>query len=467
MKLELRSRQGLLTLSATILASGMAFLDSTAVNVALPAIAEQLGASFSELQWILDGYLLTLGALILPVGRLADNVGKKRVFTWGVIAFAATSLACGLAPGAVWLIIFRTLQGAAAALVVPTSLALVQASFRSEDRSTAIGFWSGFSGLSTVLGPVVGGWLVDAISWRVVFFLNLPLALVTAFLTRSIPSDEPAKRSAIDYAGAALLIASAGTLLFVLIEGPVQGWTSLPVLSAGVAFLAFLPALIVQQRRRGETRLLPPPIFESRPFIAANLITIVVYGVLGTVFFLLTIQLQNVLGYSAFQAGLATAPVTLLLLILSPLAGRWAGLHGPMIPLIAGPAICAVGTYFMSRVADGDPYVPAVLVPIVVFGIGLGLTVAPLTATALGALDDAHSGLASGANNAVARLAQLIGISVIPLLAGLPAAQHLAPERFSAGFRIAMLVSAGFLLVAPVISATMLRNDGVGSELGT
>ena len=458
------TRAGRWILFATVLASGMAFLDGTIVNVALPAIGEDLGVGLSTLQWTVTGYLLTLSALILLAGSLSDRYGRRKVFLIGVVWFAGASLLCGVAPNAVALVAARALQGVGGALLTPGSLAIIQASFRPGDRGRAIGAWSGLGGVAAAVGPFLGGWLIQSVSWRLVFLINVPLAaLIVAVSSRWVPeSFDPEASSTLDLKGAvAGVLALAGTT-YALIEGPVRGFTSTAVLTGAlvglVALVAFLAAEV-----RGEHPMMPLDIFRSRQFSGANLVTFTVYAALGGTFFFLVVQLQQVVGYSPLEAGAASLPATLLMLVLSARAGALSDRIGPRIPMTVGPLVVAAGMALMMRIGPGAGYVADVLPPVVIFGLGLSLLVAPLTATVLAAVETHRAGLASGVNNAVARAASLLAVALLPVLAGLSGNDYRDPVAFNAGFRVAMaamaVLSAGGGVIAWFTIRTALAAD--------
>src|SRR5262245_57283249 len=321
------TRRGRGALLASILGSGMAFLDATAVNLALPAIGDDLGAGFAGFQWIINGYMLTFAALLLTGGSLGDRSGRRRIFELGVALFAATSIACAAAPGVLGLIVARMAQGVGAALLVPTSLALIQSSFAPSDRRRAIGTWSGLSGLATVLGPVLGGWLIGAVSWRAIFFINPAIAVLAIWAARRFqPEGKGASRGPIDIAGSVTVALGLGGVVFALIEGPARGWPP-AVVATGAAGLVLLAAFLLVEARAANP-MLPLRFFRNRAFAGANATTLIVYAVLSGVFFLLTLELQRVVGYSPLAAGAATMPVTVMLFVLSPLAGRLADRTG-------------------------------------------------------------------------------------------------------------------------------------------
>jgi EmrB/QacA subfamily drug resistance transporter len=439
-------------LAATILGSGVAFLDSTVVNVALPAIGEDLGANVSGLQWILTGYLLSLASLILLGGSLGDRFGRRRVFVVGVVWFAVASLLCGLAPSVPLLVAARVLQGVGGALLTPGSLAIIEASFRPEDRGRAIGAWSGLGGIATAIGPFLGGYLVDAVDWRWVFLLNLPLSVAVVWITlRHVPeSSNPAMAPQVDLLGAVTGSLGLAGLTYALIEAGERGLSPLVVTAALVGAAAFAVFLLTE--RRSSHPMLPLGIFASSQFTWTNVVTFAVYGALGGVLFLLVVHLQQVLGYSALQAGTALLPVTFLMLLLSAWAGALSQRIGPRLPMALGPVVAGIGVALLARILPGTSYLSAVLPAIVVFGLGLSLTVAPLTTTVLAAADDRHSGVASGVNNAVARAAQLLAVAVLPVAAGLTGDAYENPTVFAAGFQRAALLSAGLLVLGGVLA---------------
>lgn len=410
-------------IAATVLGSGMAFIDATVVNVALPRIGTQLGAGLAGLQWTMNAYTLTLASLILLGGSLGDTFGRRRVFVAGVVWFALASLLCGLAPNIETLVLARALQGVGGALLTPGSLAILQSSFRQQDRARAIGAWSGLGGVAGALGPFLGGWLVDVASWRLVFLINLPVAVVVVAITlRWVPeSRDPEKSRELDLLGAGLGAAGLGALTYGLIAWQGRGFLSPVVLSAlGLGVLCL--AGFVARERWAREPMLPLDIFRSAVFAATNLVTFAVYAAIGGVFFLLVLELQVVSGYSALRAGTALLPVTLMMLLLSARAGALAARIGPRWPMTVGPVTSAVGVALMTRVGPDASYVRDVLPAALLFGLGLAVTVAPLTATVLAAVPDRHAGLASGVNNAVARVAGLLAVAALPLVAGLSGA---------------------------------------------
>jgi EmrB/QacA subfamily drug resistance transporter len=449
-------------LAATIIGSAMVFIDGTITNVALPQIQERLGASAVDAQWIVTAYALFLAALILIGGSLGDRFGRRRVFVIGVVWFAAASLLCGMAPTADALAAARALQGIGGALLTPGSLAILQASFAPGDRGRAVGAWSGLSGIAAAIGPFVGGWLVEIGSWRLIFLINLPLALaVVAVAVRHVPeSRDRASVPRVDWLGAALTTVALAGLTCALIQAGEHGATP-AALAAGTAGVAALAGFIAVERH-GQDPMLPVDIFRSRQFTAANIVTFVVYASLGTTFFLLVVHLQQVLRYSPLQAGLATLPVTALMLALSARAGLLADRIGPRLPMTVGPLAMAAGLVLLSRVQPGSSYVGTVLPGIVVFGVGLSLTVAPLTATVLAAAPAQHAGVASGINNAISRAAGLMAVAVVPGLAGLTGEAYRDAVVFAAGFRAAMLMSAGLCAAGGALAWLLIRDEVTG-----
>jgi EmrB/QacA subfamily drug resistance transporter len=420
----------------------MAFLDGTVVNVALPDIGRDLGAGTSALQWILNGYLLTLASLILLGGALGDRYGRRRVFVLGVALFTFASLLCALAPSTELLIFARLIQGVGGALLTPGSLALIEASFRPGDRARAIGAWSGLGGVATALGPLLGGYLVGAISWRAIFVINLPLGIFVAWAAlRRVPeSRDPTASGRLDLGGATLAALGLGGTTYALIEAPDRG-ASATILITGIGGLLALAAFFAGERR-SPNPMLPLGIFSSRQFSAANGVTFVVYAALGGFFFLLVSFLQISLGYTPIEAGAASLPVTLLMLLLSARSGALAQRIGARIPLTVGPLVIAAGLLLTTRIEPGDSYATTVLPAVIVFGLGLTLVVAPVTATVLAAADSRHSGIASGVNNAVARVAGLLAVAVLPVVAGITGDSFYDPMKMTDGFHLAMVVCA-------------------------
>lgn len=408
------SRQQRLTLVATILGSTIVFLDSTVVNVALPAISDGLDADLAGQQWVVEAYMLTLVSLLLVGGSLGDQFGRRRMFVIGLIAFAVTSLLCAIAPTVEILVAARALQGIAGALLVPGSLAIVAATFEGAARGKAVGTWTAWTGIATVLGPAGGGALVEAISWRAVFWVNLPLIVVTVALTlHSVrESRDPDAFRGIDWLGIGLSAAGLGGPVFALIEQPSRGWGDplvwVPFIAGIVCFLLF-----ALHEARARHPMLELSLFRIRNFWVANVTTLSAYaGLIGGLFFV-GLFLQQVAGYTPIEAGLATTPVSLILFFLSPRWGRLASGTGPRLPMTIGPLVGGVGLLMLLRVGSNADYVTDVLPAILVFGLGLSATVAPLTATVLDSVEERHVGIASGVNNGIARVAGLLAIAVL------------------------------------------------------
>jgi len=443
-------------IAATVAGSGIAFLDGTVVNVALPAIGRDLGAGLAGLQWTVDGYLLTLGSLLLLGGSLGDLYGRRRMFVAGLVAFTAASALCGLAPSMGALIAARALQGVGGALLVPGSLALLSASFGPEDRSTAVGAWSGLAGVSTALGPFLGGWLVDAVSWRLVFLINIPLAAAAIAVTlRHVPeSRDPEAVDPPDLLGAVTASLGLGGVVFALIQWSAHG-LSPDVVSIGAAGTVALIAFPFVERHRRQP-LVPLDIFRSRQFSGANATTLAVYAAFGGALFLLVLELQQVLHYSALAAGSALLPITLIMLALSARAAKLSQRIGPRWPMTVGPVVVAGGLAMLSRLRPGDGYLSAVLPGVVVVGLGLALTVPPLTAAVMGAVEERHMGAGSGVNNAVARIGTLLSVALLPLAGGLG---ELAPDdpAYRDGISRALLLSAALCVVGGVIALLTVR----------
>jgi EmrB/QacA subfamily drug resistance transporter len=434
-------------------------LDATVVGIALPTIGKDFHTGLGALQWVVTAYTLTLAAFLLLGGALGDRFGRRRIFSIGVAWFAVTSMACGLAPNAGFLIATRALQGIGAALLTPGSLAILQASFDPEDRAQAIGAWSGLGGLTTAAGPLVGGYLIAVASWRWVFFINVPIVAVVLLLTaRHVPeSRDPTTTGALDTTGAALGVIWLTAVTYALIEGPTYGWSS-PLISImlGIAVIGLGSFILVEKRKRNP--MLPLSVFRSRQFSATNAVTFVVYAALGGALFLLPIELQVVSGYSPLQSGLALLPVTAIMLVFSARSGRLATRLGPRLQMSVGPIVVGLGLALLIRATDGPSYVAYVLPAVLTFGAGLAITVAPLTATAMAAVPMEHAGLASAVNNDVARTGGLIAVAVLPALAGISGNSYLHAHQFAGGFRTAVTIAAGACVAGGVLAALAIRN---------
>jgi EmrB/QacA subfamily drug resistance transporter len=428
----------------------MAFLDATVVNVALPHIGDDLDTGLAGLQWVVNAYLVALSALVLWGGALGDRFGRRRVFVLGAYGFTAASVAAGLAPSIETLVVARAAQGVAGALLVPGSLALLSSAIHPDDRARAVGAWSGLTGVAGALGPLLGGWLVDALSWRWVFLVNLPVAVAVVLAARGVPDvDGGSPAGKVDTVGGVLAAAGLGAATAGVIE---HGASWSPVaLAVGAALLVAFAVV----EHRSAVPMLPPSLFASAQFSGANAVTLAVYAGLGVATFLVVLDLQQGLGYSALEAGAAMTPMTVLLLLLSARAGALAQRIGPTLPMTVGPLVAGAGLLLLSGVGPGDSYVTGVFPGIVVLGLGLATTVAPLTAVVLAAVDDHHLGVASGVNNAVARVASLIGVAAIPVVAGVDLAAAVGTGL--PGYRTALLIAAGLCVVGGVVAAATIR----------
>ncbi len=448
-------------LGATVGASGLAMLDATTVNVALPAIGADLDAGIAGLQWTVNAYTLSLASLILLSGSLADRYGRRRVFQIGIAWFAVASLLCAAAPTVGALAAARALQGIGGALLTPGSLAILQASFAPGDRARAVGAWSGLGGVAAAIGPLLGGWLVGAGSWRAIFWINLPVAAVVLWITsRHVPESRAGApgevRARFDLPGAVLGASGLGASTWGLIAAGDRGRSPV-VLAAGAAgVVARAGFILVEHRTRAP--LVPLELFASRQFSGVNLVTFLVYGGMAGLFFLLVVYLQQVGGYSPLAAGTALLPVTLLMLLLSSRAGALAERIGPRRPMTAGPLVMAAGMVLLARIGPDPSYFIDVLPGTLVFGLGLSATVAPLTTTVLASADPHRSGVASGVNNAVARTASLLAVATLPVAAGLTGEAFRDPGLFAAGFRVAMLISAGLVASGGALAWLTIRD---------
>ncbi|MCF6378391.1 MFS transporter [Nocardioides KLBMP 9356] len=434
--------------AAATLGSGLTLLDGTVVNVALRTMGDDLGASLEQLQWITNGYFLSLASLILLGGSLGDRLGRRRVFVIGTVWFALASLLCGIAPNPEVLIAARVLQGIGGALLTPGSLAMIQGAFRSEDRSRAIGAWSGLGGIAAALGPLVGGLLVDHASWRWIFLINLPLAALTVWLAQTwVPETrDPRAHARFDVTGAALAsLALAGTTWALTDAGGRATWWA-----AGVGVVAAIAFVVVERRTREP--MVPLALFADRTFSAANAMTLLVYAALGAILFFLVLQLQTVGGYNALEAGLSTLPITVCMLFLAARGGALGERIGPRIPMTFGPMVMAAGTLWLLAAGPDVVWWRDVLPGLTVFGLGLALMVAPLTATVLAAAPDEVTGIASGINNAVARAGSLLAVAALPMAVGLAGDDYRDPIVFDASYDRAIVACAVLLVVGGVVS---------------
>ena len=453
------SGAGRWVLVAMVLGSAIAAIDATVVGIALPAIGREFDAGLDTLQWVVTAYTLTLAGLLLVAGALGDRYGRRRVFLIGVVWFAVTSLLCGVAPSAPILIAARALQGVGAALLTPGSLAILQASFVPGDRSKAIGAWSGLSGVATALGPFLGGWAVQAASWRLIFVINLPIAAaVVALAWRNVPESHDSEATGrVDLTGGLLVTVGLVGLTYGLIEGSASGWSS-PVVVAALTGGTVTLVTFVGWERRARSPMLPLRLFSSTQFTATNLVTFVVYGALGGSLFLLPIQLQQVSGYTPLQAGVSLLPLTAIMLGLSAQSGALATRIGPRLQMSIGPTLVGTGLALFTLVGPTGNYLTQVLPAVTVLGLGLATTVAPLTATALASAPARQAGTASAINNDVARIGALIAVAVLPAAAGITGAAYLHPAQFSTGFHTASLISGGLCMLGGVLAAVTIRN---------
>jgi EmrB/QacA subfamily drug resistance transporter len=457
--LRMSSARGRWVVAATVLGSGMAALDATVVGIALPAIGRDFHVGVTSLQWVVDAYTLTLAGLLLLGGTLGDSYGRRKMFVTGTVWFAIASLLCGLAPDVGVLIAARALQGIGGALLTPGSLAILQASFAEDDRGAAIGAWSGLGGVATAIGPFLGGWLIGAVSWRLVFFINLPVAmLVVAVSRRHVPETKaPGPVPRLDVPGAICISGALAGITYGLIAASSAGWGSAQVLVPLAVGLLLLGLFVLVEAREAEP-MLPLGLFASRQFSAANAVTFVVYAALGGLLFLVPTVLQVVHGYSPIEAGTALLPVTFIMLGLSSRSGALAARIGPRLQMTAGPLVIAVSFLLFARLGGSGDYLTAVLPAVVVFGFGVAIMVAPLTATALAAVPADHAGVASAVNNDVARAAGLIAVAVLPALAGITGDSYLHPAQLAHGFKMAALIAAVFCAAGGVLAGLTIRN---------
>jgi EmrB/QacA subfamily drug resistance transporter len=444
---------------ATVLGSSLTFVDATVVNIALPVIGSDLDAGLSALTWTVNAYTLTLACLILLGGSLGDRLGRRRVFIVGVLWFAVASMLCGLAPNIQTLVAARALQGIGGALLTPGSLAILQASFRAADRGRAIGAWSGLGGIAGATGPFIGGWLIGVTSWRWIFLINIPIALAVVVIARRyVPeSSDPAASRHIDLTGAGLAALGLAALTYGLIAWPTQGLDTPGVWGSLTVGVVAISGFLAWEARTADP-MLPLSIFSSRVFSATNAVTFAVYAALGGIFFWLVLTLQVVVGFTPLQSGVALLPVTLIMLAFSARAGALSARIGPRAPMTAGPLVAAAGVAGLARIGPGSTYLVDVLVPVSVFGAGLALTVAPLTATALASVPGNHSGLASGVNNAVARIGGLLAVAVLPLIAGLSGLSYTDPAVLEPAFRTVIWVCVALLATGGLLAAVFVRS---------
>jgi EmrB/QacA subfamily drug resistance transporter len=457
--LHLSTGRGRWVLTATILGSSMAMLDGTVVGIAQPAIGKEFHAPIAGLQWISVGYLLSLAGLLLLTGALSDRFGRRRVFIVGVAWFAIASLICAIAPNINLLIGARVLQGIGGALLTPGSLAILEASFAPEERGRVIGAWSGLGGVATAIGPPLGGFLITALSWRLIFLINAPIALAVIYISlRHVPeSRDPDATGAIDLAGSALTVLGLVGISYALIEGTANGWSALLVRAALIVGVAALVLFIVVELRV-RAPIVPLSIFRSMQFSATNLVTLLIYAMLGGMLFLLPIELIQVARYSPTAAGASFLPLTLLMLVLSARSGALASRIGPRLQMAVGPLVVAAGLAMLARIDSGGNYLIEVLPAVLVFGLGLAATVAPLTMTALSSAPPERTGLASAVNNTVARTGSLLAVAVLPAVAGVTGDSYLHPAVFESGFQRAAIIAAVICAAGGLLAAATIRN---------
>jgi len=448
------SRVARWTLVASILGSSMAFLDGSVVNVALPSIQHDLGGGLATQQWVVDAYLLTLGSLILVGGSLGDIFGESKVFAIGVVSFAAASLLCAIAPNAPSLIVFRGLQGMAGALLVPASLAMITATFAGAARGNAIGQWTSWSGISFIIGPTLGGWLVDVSTWRVIFLINLPIAAVTLLILMRLGGMHQPRRLdlRVDVPGAILCTAGLGLVVAAFIEQPQRGWGD-PLILVGLLGGAACLGAFVAYELRTPMPMLPLRLFRLRNFSVTNIETLAVYGGLSGLTTFLTLYVIEFAGFSALEAGLSLLPVTIMMFFLSPRTGRLSMRYGPRLFMALGPILAGLSVLAYTRLPQDVDYWVDIFPALLVFSVGLSLTVAPLTTTVLADAGPGDAGVASGVNNAVARVAGLLAIAVL----GITAAGG-GDQLTVHGFHITMGAVAALLICGGLIGAIGIRN---------
>ncbi|MGY2874344.1 EmrB/QacA subfamily drug resistance transporter [Marmoricola sp. URHA0025 HA25] len=455
----LRSRTGAALVAATVLASMVAFLDAYMINVAVPAIGADLHATVSELQWVLTGYLITVAALLLLAGALADHFGRRRILVVGLLVMLLTSLGCAAAPTSGALIAARLAQGVGAALVVPSSLALLNGTLRGPDRARGIGLWAGLATLGTTFGPYGGGWLVDHASWRWVFLLNIPLIVAAVLVLRMVPEVDIHRRPlSVDLLGGLLAVVGLGGVIYALTKGPTSGWNDAYVLvAAGVGSLCLAALVPVEQRR--SRPMLRTTLFRSRQFDAINIATVLLYGALAAASYLIVLECELRLGYTATAAGAALIPESVVFLLVSPLVGGLVARVGTRVPMAVGILLVSGGFAWLSTAEPGTSYAQTILPGAILWGLGIGLTVAPLTAGVLAAVDDSDLGEATAINDAASRVGGVVMIALVPVLLGAGGARDLT-ESLS-HYPTAMLVMSGLCLAAAVVTVLFVSHGRV------
>lgn len=446
------TKQQTIILIIAILASFVAFLDGSVINVALPAISEELGGGLTTQQWVSNAYLITLGALILAAGSFSDIFGRKKVLTIGLYGFLITSLLCAVAPTSEVLIISRALQGIAGALLVPSSLALLIAYFKGKLQAKAIGLWTAWTGAAFIVGPLIGGLLVDVSSWRLVFIINIIPIVVALALMRFIPvAEKQLERKKVDYAGMVLCAIGLAAIVFALIEQVHLGWADPRIYGSLTIGTASLVAFVLHERRTPHA-LLPLNIFKNRNFSNGNIATIFIYAALSLQGFVLVIFLQEVAGYKATEAGLASLPITLIMLLLSSRFGALAGVYGPRLFMTVGPIVSGIGMLLLLGITNEAPYFTQLLPGIILFGLGLSITVAPLTSAILGSISANQAGVGSAINNAASRIAGLLAVAVIGIFIG-------STTITLGGLHVSLMICAGLLFLGGIISFAGIRNE--------
>lgn len=444
-------------LATTVLGSGLGFLDGTIANVALPHIGDDLHADLAGLQWVINGYTLALASLILIGGSLGDRLGRKRVYGWGVAGFAITSVIVALSPTIQILVFARILQGVAAALLTPGSLAMLQSSFRQEDRMRAVGAWTGTLGIATAGGPVLGGWLVG-IDWRIAFWINLPIAGLVLWLLRTAPeSRDPATLHRIDWWAVVLAPVALAGITWALTAWPTTGASATTLAALAAGLIAGAAFVLVELREPHP--MVPPALFRSRDFSVINVVTLFIYAALAGSLLFLAIFLQVSAGWTPLEAGAATVPVSVMMFFLAARFGSVATRFGARMPMVAGAVVLTIGFAWLALAPDDPSYLGQILPGVVVMGLGLSMLVAPLTGAVLAAVPDSRSGLASGINNAVSRTAGLIAVAVLPLLTGLSGTAYRDPIAVGHSYRASMWWCAALVLTGALLTALGLRRN--------